>query len=348
MDKDHGSASGSLAGAFFSWMDEWAKGVGLMPDALIAVAVSGGADSMALSHLMRRWTKGAGYRLLVLTVDHALRKEAADEARAVSEFIKELDKGCGQALHKTLIWEHEKKLSSRVQEEARFARYELMGQEMRECGAKYLFTAHHQGDQAETFLFRLAKGSGLDGLAGMAEQQEFEGGLVLCRPILGQPKSALVGYCAEQGISFMHDPSNDQEKFSRVRLRKSMDVLEAEGLTEKRLAQTAKRMSRARKALEQITAQSYAEITLKKEPDSIVFNFNVLKKLPEEIIYRIIVMAIDDVGDCGQYGVRSEKVESLLSDLLKPFPFRKRTLGKMIFERDDKNGFLIVSREVGQ
>lgn len=341
LDKDRSNASGDLAGAFFLWMEEWARDANLSPDAPIVVAVSGGVDSMALTHLLWRWTRQTGHKLLALTVDHGLRAEAVMEAVKVGEFVKSL----GGASYKTLIWQHEQKPSSRLQEEAREARYELMAQEMQEAGAKFLFTAHHQGDQAETFLFRLAKGSGLDGLAGMAEQQEFAKGLILCRPLLDVPKAELIAYCEQNNIPVMHDPSNDQERFARVRLRKSMDVLEEEGLSEKRLAQTARRMARARKALEILAKQSYEKAILTKEPNSIVFDFNILKELQEEIVFRIINLAVKDMGGSSKYGVRMEKIENLLDDLLKPFPFRKRTLGKMVFERDDKRGHFIVSAE---
>lgn len=329
---------------FFAWMDAWAQRISLSAQEPVAVAVSGGADSMALCHLMGRWCAAQGREFLVMTVDHGLRGEqGAQEAAAVAQFVTDLAGDMGA--HKTLSWVHTEKPQTRIQEAARAARYDLMAQEMRARGINYLFTAHHQGDQAETFLFRLAKGSGLDGLAGMAGEQEFAQGLTLCRPLLGHGKADLLAYCAAQEILFMHDPSNDQERFSRVRLRGVMDVLAREGLSEKRLAVTARRMARAREALEWMAREAFKKAAIKNETDEIVFDFNALKGNPKEIVLRVIVMAIDEVAPAQSYGVRMEKTESLVDDLLKPFAFRKRTLGKVIFTRDDANGVLSMTRE---
>src|SRR5690606_8239467 len=142
-----------------------------------------------------------------------------------------------------------------------------------------------------------------------------------------------------------HDPSNDQERFSRVRLRGAMDVLAREGLSEKRLAVTARRMARAREALEWMAGDAFTHAKIKNETDEIVFNFNTLKGNPKEIVLRVIIMAIEAIAPSQSYGVRMEKIETLVDDLLKPFAVRKRTLGKVIFARDDTNGVLRMTRE---
>lgn len=327
--------------ALFLRLDDWVQKGVIECSGGLAVAVSGGADSMALGHLLWRWARRNAVGLLVLTVDHGLRAEAAEEARGVGAFFASLE----GVTHKTLVWAHEEMPDARIQELARGARYDLMAGELRGQGITHLFTAHHQGDQAETFLFRLSKGSGLDGLAAMAQVQELPQGIKLCRPLLDVPKQNLLAYCAAFENPYFHDPSNDQEKYSRVRLRNSMQVLEQEGLSEKRLAQTARRMGRAREALDEIARQVHKTAQIENETGKIVFDFNKLKSWPNEIVLRVILICISDFGLAGKYGVRMERAENLVEDLLKPFPFRKRTLGKMIFDRDDKRGWLSIEAE---
>lgn len=325
----------------FSRLDEWEKAGLFGGNGKLAVAISGGPDSMALGHIAWRWTRGKPYALHVLSVDHGLREDSAQEVADVGAYFT----GLG-VVHRILVWQHDGEApQARLQEGARNARYALMAKEMRGAGLKALMVAHHRDDQAETFLFRLAKGSGLDGLAGMVFVQDFGEGLTLLRPFLDVSKAELVAYCDAHDIPYVLDPSNAQKRFARVRLRAGMEVLEREGLTAKRLAQTAARMARARNALEEMSVRFYKECLILEEIDCIVFNFNPLKTLPEEIVLRIVLQAIEKVGDAGGYGVRMEKAEALVHDLLKPEGFRKRTLGKAVFTRDDKDGVLIVARE---
>ncbi|MBI1301273.1 MAG: tRNA lysidine(34) synthetase TilS [Alphaproteobacteria bacterium] len=286
----------------------------------IAVAVSGGQDSMALAAALSNYFQE---ELLVITVDHGLRKESRAEAEAVSQ-IKNIQ-------HKILTWAHDKKPDSRIQEQARKARYDLIFEEMQAQGKTHLFLGHHMNDQAETFLFRLAKGSGLDGLACMAEQQERDG-IVLCRPFLSFEKEELVKYCDENNIPYIRDPSNENEDFARVRLRQSMDILAEEGLTAKRLAVTASRLAKAKEALQKIAEKAFDDSVLENETNRIVLRIKDLKDMGFEVLVRVVLKAVTMFGQGGDYGPRMEKVEALCQDILKQKPFRKRTLGGVVFE----------------
>lgn len=291
----------------------------------VAVAVSGGPDSMALAAALSDYFQE---ELLVLTVDHGLRAESKAEAETVSQ-LKNIN-------HKILAWDHSQKPDSRIQEKARQARYDLMFEEIREQGKMYLFLGHHMNDQAETFLFRLAKGSGLDGLSCMAEQQEREG-IILCRPFLSFEKEELVRYCDENNILYSEDPSNENEGFARARLRKSMDVLAEEGLTKKRLAVTASRLSNAREALNNIAEKTFENAVLKNETNRIVLKVKELKEMGFEVLLRVVLKSVSVIGQGGEYGPRMEKVEALCHDILKQNPFRKRTLGGVVFEMKGTN-----------
>lgn len=330
------NASVDFMGAFSASLEQF------FPDILkdrrdIAVAVSGGADSLSLCHALSRIYTG---RIHALTVDHRLRPEAADEARYVSEVFQDKE----NVIHKTLVWEFSEKPNVRVQEEARNARYTLMTDYMREQGIQDLFLGHHMDDQAETFLFRLAKGSGLDGLACMSPVSFHDSGMRLCRPFLSFSKDDLVEYCREYSLEYVDDPSNNAEKYARVRLRRSREALEEEGLSAKRLSLTSARLSRARKALDEIASSVYQNLS-NKESERIEIKFNALISNPEEVVLRVILIALKDlVGDSG-YGVRMEKAEALCADLLSQELFRKRTLGGVIFEVSKKDDRLFLSRE---
>ncbi len=306
----------------------------------LAVAVSGGPDSVALAHMLSSWGKAHKKTIHVLCVDHGLRPESALEAQSVVRRVSSWPYVRAQILK----WEHAE-VGSRIQEEARAARYGLMAAYCHAHNIKFLFLAHHQDDQAETLLFRLAKGSGLDGLAGMQNIQTYDDRLALVRPFLSWPKSVLLEYCQANGMDYFSDPANDSDLFARARLRKSFAVLEAEGLTASRLSVTAKRLARARDSLDFFAENIYEASTSKFNPKHIGLNFEVFKKYPEEILIRCVLKAMNILVPFTAYRPRLEKIEDLCGDLLKSDAFRKRTLGGVIFERDDDCKTLILTIE---
>lgn len=301
----------------------------LKGEAAVAVGVSGGPDSMALAHLLCHWSagmEGGGPEIHILSVDHGLRAEAAREAEDVGRVTSTWPK----ARHEILRWEGDKP-QSRVQEVARDVRFDLLSSYCQRHHIRALFLAHHRDDQAETFLFRLAKGSGLDGLSCMRAVQE-RGGVMLCRPLLDVPKAALLAYCAAYDISFINDPSNEKTQFARVRLRQSMPDLEREGMSAKRLSMTASRLMRAREALSFFTDETMKNATLKKDTSCIEFKFKSLVAQPEEIVLRVVLRAMEELAGAGRsYAPRMEKCEALARDLIHEKPFRTRTLGGVIF-----------------
>ena len=316
---------------------------GITKERSIAVAVSGGPDSMALCGLLSVWAKSErpDLKIHAITVDHRLRPESGTEAKSVGKTLKIFP----NITHRILVWAHDETPSSRVQETARQARYDLIYTYMKKEGLKHLFLGHHQDDQAETVLFRLAKGSGLDGLSGMEPYQETEEGIVLCRPLLSAAKDGLVAYCQNNNILFHNDPSNEADRFARVRMRRSMDILAQEGLTAKRLSVTARRVSRARKALEELSKNSLNQSILEKDTNRLVLKLSVIQNCPEEIGLRVVLRAMEILVPSENYGPRLERVEELFSDLMKPDAFRKRTLSGIIFDRKDKTDQLFLVRE---
>lgn len=216
-------------------------------NAMIAVAVSGGPDSMALLHLLRSVTKN----IIALTVDHGLRLESADEAAQVAAWCKKQ-----KIEHHILNWRGAKPKTG-LHETARVARYELLQNWCLKNNILHLATAHHADDNAETILQRISKASGPVGLAGIAEHV-FLPHLHLWRPLLAHPKSDLIQYCKMLDIPFITDPSNEHSKFARGRLRGAADVLAAEGLTSQNLNLLAQKQRAAVMALEDQAAEFLA------------------------------------------------------------------------------------------
>lgn len=256
----------------------------------ILLAVSGGPDSTALMLLARRWRAGrdAGPELAVATVDHGLRAEARTEAEAVGALAARL--GLPHAIL-TLAAPLPK---ARLQEAARHARYEALLAHARLIGADAIATAHTLDDQAETVLFRLMRGSGIGGLAGIPAERAL-GDVELLRPLLGLSKIALTEHCRHAGIGFAEDPSNRDPRFARARLRALLPALAEEGLDAAALARLAVRMARADAALETATDAAGARLWPAEGP--IRFSRAGFVDLPAEIGLRLLGRALAAVAD---------------------------------------------------
>ena len=303
----------------------------------VAVGVSGGPDSMALAWLLSQ----AGIDTLAITLDHGLRGDSAAEAVQVGTWIA--DWPC--LAHHVLI-RPMPATSTRVMERAREDRYRLLTRCCEANGIATLLTAHHQGDQAETLLFRLAKGSGLDGLAGIERETPLSPNVTLLRPLLDVPKAKLVALCAANNIPFINDPSNLDEHYARPRLRRA---LEDEGANPARLAATARRLRRARQALAFFTDEALARTTVLRQDSEIRLDRALLAAYPEDIRIRAIALLLARLGNpdqaAGVRHVRLAKVESLTIELFAATgPFRV-TLHRCIIDYDPATDLIRVVAE---
>lgn len=258
--------------------------------ARILLAVSGGPDSTALMLLAQRWREGrdAGPELAVATVDHGLRPEARAEAEAVSEVAARL------GLPHAVLELSSPLPRARLQEAARHARYEALLAHARAIGAGAVATAHTLDDQAETVLFRLIRGSGVGGLAGIPAERALED-VELLRPLLALSKTALIEECRHAEISFAEDPSNRDPRFARARLRALLPALAEEGLDASALARFAARMARTEAALEAATDAAGARLWPAEGP--IRFARPGFGQLPAEIGLRLLGRAVEAVAD---------------------------------------------------
>lgn len=297
----------------------------------LAVAVSGGGDSLGLAFLAARWAERRGGRVTALTVDHGLRPDSAAEARRVGEWLEA--KGIR---HRVLEWLGPKPRSG-VQEAARLARYGLMSAWCREAGILHLLLAHTMDDQAETLLLRLGSGSGPDGLAAMAAVRETPD-LRLLRPLLGVRKTALTSLLAAQGQEWIEDPSNRDPAFARTRIRQAMSD---GGLEVQELALSAMRFGRARAALEGAASEWLARGARVHPAGFARLDRAGLLAAPAEVSFRALSRVILAIGGRG-HGPRTGKLERLLGSLTDADGASRTLGGCRIVGRE---GEILVCRE---
>lgn len=295
---------------------------GLSRTDTLAVAVSGGPDSMALLVLAADEAKTSGRSVHAVTVDHGLRADAKDEAKQVAAWAKALG-----IPHTTLTHEGDVPVAS-IQSEARDIRYRLMGQWCASNNVTALMVAHTRDDQAETLLMRLARGSGVDGLSGMAADTARDG-LRIVRPLLDVPRADVLSLLEERGQAFIEDPSNRDDRHARVRMRALRPLLEAEGLTAQRLAETAGRLAVARDALAGWTQAHLAGCVTFNVGGWAQFDRKQLVDVPLEIGLRSVSRIVMAVGG-GSYPPRLHHTRALL-ERLGAGDFSGATLGGVRF-----------------
>lgn len=275
----------------------------------LAVAVSGGGDSLALMHLLADWAKVHRREApTVLTVDHGLRKTSAKDAKQVAAWAK----AAGLPVH-VLRWRGTKPKSG-IEAAARETRYRLMGDWLQEHGVASLYVGHTLDDQAETFLLRLARGSGLDGLSAMRAEAPWPvqgfAGLSVARPLLGIGRAELRSYLTARGQLWLDDPMNEDAAFDRVKIRQVQPVLAALGLTPARIAAAASHLARARMALDSMTQTLLARAVQKGEGKAVLLDPVALADAPPEVGLRALATVLMEVSGQG-YRPRFEALERL-------------------------------------
>jgi tRNA(Ile)-lysidine synthase len=289
----------------------------------IAVAVSGGSDSLGLGLLLAEWIRAQGGRLHVLSVDHGLRPEATGECARVAEIFAAIP-NCSAHI---LRWDGEKPARG-LQAAARAARYALMTDWCRAHGILHLAVAHTAEDQAETVAMRGAHGSGLTGLAGMAASRPDQG-VRLLRPLLSVSRMAIRAWLEARGQGWIEDPSNALTKFERVRIRQRLGAEKSVSLLGE-----AQRHGQARDAFEHAAARLLAEAGQVHESGYLSVGLALLMDTAPELqitILRQLILAVSG----GDY---APDLDALLPSLSSA-----RTLGGCILQV--QRGRLLVCRE---
>src|SRR3954452_6865810 len=274
----------------------------LAPDERIGIAVSGGPDSLALLLLAAAARAGAGE---AATVDHALREASRAEAETVATICKRLG-----VPHTILTAAWNETPGTAIQERARGERYRLLGFWAEERGLATLATAHHADDQAETFLMRLSRGSGVRGLAGMRRRSVAPGTDVgLVRPLLDWRRAELESVCGDAGVNPVTDPSNDDRRFERVRIRQALAA--ADWLDPQAIARSAANLSAADAGLDWAMRREWRQ-AVRENGDSIAYRPD---GAPPEILRRITSRAVRRLGTEGGGDLRGPELDRLLQTL---------------------------------
>ena len=274
---------------------------GAHPETL-CVAVSGGSDSLALLALTCDWA-GPGVAVEAVTVDHGLRAGSAEEARQVAEAARSL-----RARHRVLRWQGWDG-SGNLQAGARAARRRLITEYCAAQGIGAVLYGHTRDDQAETLLMRLARGSGVDGLAAMSAGRY--GQSLFLRPLLTETRADLRDFLTARGMAWAEDPSNDDPGFERVRMRRAMVEL---GLDAARLAATATAMARARMALER-RAHDVAQEIVTETNGLLSFDAAALGDIEEETRLRLVAHALKCLSSA-PYRPRLQALSEVLASAL--------------------------------
>ncbi|KAJ0404184.1 hypothetical protein P43SY_002027 [Pythium insidiosum] len=305
----------------------------------LAVALSGGADSMALTLLLAEFLERhrAPSPLLAITVDHRLRPESTDEARHVGELCTSRF-GPGRIHHVIMQceWGTATPRKSKLQEAARASRYELLDRCCAEHGVRHLFVAHNLGDQLETVLFRLGRASGVDGLAGMDAVTPLptnpDCATRVVRPLLGVSKASLKATCERFGQQWVEDPSNESLVYDRVRIRKALEAIERQpdgNETLSLLSDLQRAAARARDEFDSAERALRERHTLRSTDDAVVLSSAILTRgrdVFDELVIRVLRGVVRDVG-CPNSPPRLSSLEGLLRDLRVLASGKKVTLG---------------------
>ena len=290
----------------------------------LAVAVSGGVDSVCLLH----WAVKIGLNVTALHVNHGLRDAADTETQYVVDLCKKL-----QIPYQVFYWTDDKPTTG-LEAAARDARYKFMTDWCLENNIDALMIAHQADDQIETFLMNLSRGSGVSGLSAM-QPESYRNGVKIVRPLLGIFRSELIKYCDENDIKYFDDEMNEDESYTRVKIRKNRHLMSDRlGISDSRILLAIENLSRTRDALDS-NIDSLVQSVL--YDDYALFSDSFLFDLPPDISLKFIGVLIQTIGG-NNYQPRLNSLVFALSKLKSDCKF---TLGHCTLRRF-KNQILIV------
>ena len=302
-----------------------------------ALAVSGGPDSLCLAYFSKIYSLEFGNKIHVLIVNHNLRKESSKEALKVKKILRK--KGIQS---KILVWKG-KIPKQNIQKNARDLRYLLISNYCSKKKIKYLTTAHHVDDQIENFFIRLLRGSGLAGLSSMSSNVKYSNNLKIVRPFLQFKKTDLKYVTLNYFKTYIKDPSNENEKFLRIRVRKYRKKMEKEGLDTRKIIKTVDNLMSANQAINFYKNKALYKHSSFLSKNRCLINKQIFLEEAGEIVFKSFSDILSLISGA-YYPPRSKKIINLI-DRLKKDNFTKSTLGGCIIE--EKDNFILISKELG-
>jgi tRNA(Ile)-lysidine synthase len=300
----------------------------------IAVAVSGGADSLALTLLLAEFCKIKKIKVFAITIDHKMRKNSSKEALKLNKFLS------GKKIsHQVLAIPTKKIPQKNIEAKLREARYQMLGDFCLKNKIEYLFLGHHLGDVAENFLIRLFRGSGLDGLSTMAEISEINK-IKLVRPLLNFEKSQLEDFLKSKKVKYFEDETNRDEKFLRNKIRKFFESFPEKNLIQKRIKNTADEISKMRDNFDEEMLHAAAEILEFSENGYFLLDRKKFQKIDEKIALKILALVLMEVS--GEiYKPRLEKLKNCYNYLMSNGEIKPRNFYGCVTKKWDENRAVI-------
>ena len=302
----------------------------------LAVAVSGGPDSLALAYLTKCYSLKNKIKVRYYLVNHKLRKEASSEAKMVKKVLEKIDINC-----KILNW-NGKKPSKNIQATARDKRYSLLASECKKNNIKNLLLGHHLNDLFENFLIRIVRGSGLNGLISFNDNTKYrDQDLNIMRPLLNLEKKDLLYISNEVFSFFVDDPSNINKDYKRTRIRNLLHSLEKEGLDIKKLKLTINNLKDTDKSIKFYVDRNLKKnVVFLKRKDVYILSNNFFNQ-SHEIIFRSLTKLIQKSGK-KYYPVRGKSIDALIKKINER-SFTKDTLGGCYIEKINET--ILISKE---
>jgi tRNA(Ile)-lysidine synthase len=302
----------------------------------LAVAVSGGPDSLALAYLTKCYSLKNKIKIKYYLVNHKLRKESLLEAETVKEILKKIDIQC------TILNWNGKKPFKNIQAIARDKRYLLLANECKKNNIKYLLLGHHLNDLFENFLIRMVRGSGLNGLISFSKNTKYRGqDLEIIRPLLNLEKKDLLHISNKVFSFFVKDPSNINQDYKRTRIRNLLYSLEKEGLDIQKLKLTINNLKDSDKSIKFYVDRNLEKnVVFLKRKNTYILSCNFFDQ-SHEIIFRSLTKLIQKLGR-KYYPVRGKSINELIKKIDKK-SLIKVTLGGCYIEK--VNETILISQE---
>ena len=258
-------------------------------DEKFAVAVSGGPDSLALAFLSKIYAIKKNLVSKFYIVDHKLRPESSKEAKFVSNLLKK-----NFIRSEILTWKGKKPEKS-IQSIARTKRYELLFKKCNQFKIKDILMGHHEDDFIENFFIRLLRGSGIKGLTSLDKKTTIKKKNIL-RPLIDIKKDDLIFIAKKVFNFYVEDPTNQVEKYQRIRVRKLIKNLEKDGLDKKKLKKTIKNLKYANNVIEFYVDKNLRENTsFFKDKKKLILNRDFFLQ-PQEVTFRAFSESLKLIG----------------------------------------------------
>ena len=311
---------------------KFAKSLSVNED--LIVSVSGGPDSLALAFLSKIYSIKKKIKVKYYIIDHKLRAESANEAKYIKKILNKFYINA-----EILSWQG-KKPKNNIQSLAREKRFELLLTKAQKFQIKHILLGHHQGDLFENFFIRILRGSGLKGLISLGEKTTLNDVSIL-RPLINQKKEDLVFISKKVFDFYVKDPSNNDDNFQRVRIRKLLKGLKNDGLDKKKFIKTIRNLKKSNDVIDYYVNKNLKTNTFFSLKEKKLILTHEFFKQPYEIVFRSLSHSLGLVGK-KYHPVRGKKIDKIIGDIQKS-SFYRSTLGNCLIEKINQT--VIISKE---